>query len=223
ALAAGQRRRPRAPFLREADAIERLQCAPLRVRKPVAEEVGQEHVLQRRQGRQQVEALEDEADLRMPQRRQLGVAHRAQIAAEDPRLALERPVQAAEKVEQRALAAPALPLDRDELAAAHAQVHAAQQLLGQEPGLPRRVALDDPAQLDRAHGRTSSTSRLAPSRSGKASAATVTRTVRSGSITWPTKDRDTYACGPLPYAACGSSRSAAASFPKSMRNAAPPS
>src|SRR4051812_24838191 len=222
ALASRKRRGPRRSLVREPDALERLARAASRVGHTVAEEVRQQDVLQRAERREQVEALEDEPDLRVPQRRELRVADAAQIAAEHVRLAGELPVEPAEQVQQRALPAAALPFDGDELAPAHRKIDAAQQVLRAQPGVARRIPLRDAAQLDGAHGPTSSTSRVAPSRSGKASLAAVRRTVRSGSMTWSTTDRATYDCGPLPYALCGSSRSDAASLPKSTRSAAPP-
>src|SRR5204863_8084087 len=130
--------------------------------------------------------------------RQLGIAHRAQIAAEHARRAVEVAIEAAEQVQQRALPAPALSLHGHELATPHSQVDAAQQLLRRKARLARRVPLGDAAKLDRAHGATSSTSRVPPSRSGKDSAAIDSRTVFSGSITCPTMERATYDCGPLP-------------------------
>src|SRR6267142_1574411 len=201
--------------------VERLPRAAVRVRNAVAEEVGQEHVLQRGEGGKQVEALEDEPDLGVPQGRKLRIGDGAQIAAEHQRLSYELAVQTAQDVQQRALAAAALALDRHELPAAHGQVDAAQQILWKGSRLPRRVLLGDAAQLDGAHGATSSTSRLPPRRSGNASAATVRRTVRRGSMTCPTSERATYDCGPVPKALWGSSRRAAASWPKSTRSAVP--
>src|SRR5438105_317122 len=158
----------------------------------------------------------------MAERRQLGVGHRAQIAAEDVRRAVELAVEAAEQVQEGALSASALAFDGNELAPLHRQVYAAQQLLRGKSWFPRRVPLGDAAELDRAHGATSSTSSVPPSRSANDSAAIDRRTVRSGSITCPTMERATYACGPLPYAPSGSVRSADASLPKSTRTAAPP-
>src|SRR5207248_8972837 len=221
AFAAGQRHRAGTFLVREADPFQRLSRPPLRVGDAIAEEVGQKHVLQRAERGEQVEALEDEADLRMAEGRQLRVGHRAQIAAEDVRRAVELAVEAAEQVQERALSAPALAFHGYELAPLHRQVDAAQQLLHGKSRLARRVPLGDAAELDRAHGATSSTSRVPPRRSANDSAAIDRRTVRSGSITCPTMERATYACGPLPYALSGSVRSAEASLPKSTRTAAP--
>src|SRR6267378_3352474 len=220
-LAPGKRGWPRARLVGEADPVERLPRSALRVGNAVAEEVGQENVLQRGEGGEQVEALEDEPDLRVPQGGKLRVGDGAQIAAEHQRFARELAIQAAQDVQQRALSAAALALDRKELAAAHREVDAAEQILWKRSGLARRVLLGDATQLDGAHGATSSTSRLPPNRSGSASAARFRRTVRRGSITCPTSERATYDCGPVPYALWGSSRRAAASWPKSTRSAAP--
>ena len=61
----------------------------------------------------------------MPERGQLGVAHRAQIAAEDLGVAFEVAVEAAQHVQERALAAAAFAFHGHELPSAHGQVDAA--------------------------------------------------------------------------------------------------
>ena len=138
----------------------------MRVGNPVAEEVGQEHVLQRGQRGQQVEALEDEPDLGVAQRGQVLIADGAHVAAEDARLSFEVAIEPAEDVQQRGLAAAALALHRHELAAAHLEIEAVEQLLRPKAALPRRVALFDAAQHDRGHGAEISTSSEAPRWSG---------------------------------------------------------
>ena len=64
----------------------------------------QRHVLLRGQHRQQVEELEDEADVRAAQLRQLGVGHLRDVVAGDLDGALGRLVETREQVHQRRLA-----------------------------------------------------------------------------------------------------------------------
>src|SRR5205085_7828493 len=145
ALAARERHRAGALLVGETDPLEGLPRAALRVGNAVAEKIGQQDVLQRAERRQQVEALEDEADLRMAERGQLGVAHGAQVAAKDASGAVKLAVEAAEQVQQRALPAPALALHGDELAPPDRQVDAAEELLLRTARFPRTVALGDAA------------------------------------------------------------------------------
>ena len=77
----------------------------------------QGNVLDRRQARQQVEALEDEADAPAPVQRALGVARRAKLDAVDPDLAAARPVQPADQVHQGGLARAGDAGEGDKLAA----------------------------------------------------------------------------------------------------------
>ncbi len=74
-------------------------------------------------------------------------------------------------------------IERNELTAADGQIDPPEQLELGQPWFTGRIALGDAAQLDRAHGATSSTSRLPPTRSANASAVALRRTVRRGSIT----------------------------------------
>src|SRR5947209_7091656 len=69
-LTARQRRGPRARLVGEPHARERLFATPARVGHAVAEVVGQQHVVERGQPRQQVERLEDKADVGVPQARE---------------------------------------------------------------------------------------------------------------------------------------------------------
>jgi hypothetical protein len=76
--------------------------------------------------RQQVEALEDEADLVQAQARAAFGVERSHVDASARVRALARRIQATEQVHQRRLARTRRPHDRDELAAPDAQVDIAQ-------------------------------------------------------------------------------------------------
>src|SRR5690606_12467901 len=104
-LAAGQLVGSVAGAVREADPLERLggKLPPLPRRHPAVDQ-RQRHVLPRRRARQELEVLEDEADLAVAQGGQLVVAHVLHVVAAEPVAAAARPVQAAEDVEQGALA-----------------------------------------------------------------------------------------------------------------------
>ena len=73
-------------------------------------------VLQRGQRRDQVELLEDEAERAQPQLGELVVAQRREVAALEEDLAVARPVERAEQLQQRRLARAARAFERDELA-----------------------------------------------------------------------------------------------------------
>ena len=77
----------------------------------------QADVFEARQGRQQVEELEDEADLVAPHARQLIVGQAGERFAVDADLAGGRAVEAADQIEQRRLAGAGRADDRDHLAA----------------------------------------------------------------------------------------------------------
>src|SRR5439155_25398949 len=73
-------------------------------------------VLHRRERRDQVELLEDEAEGSEPQLGQLVVAQRPEVAAFEGDDAFARPVECAEQLQQRRLARAARAFERDELA-----------------------------------------------------------------------------------------------------------
>ena len=79
-------------------------------------------VVQRRRARQQVEGLEDEPDLLVPDPGQLVVVHLADLLAVQQVAALARRVEAADQVHQRGLARPRRPHDGHVLAALDAQM-----------------------------------------------------------------------------------------------------
>ena len=73
-------------------------------------------VLERRQRRDQVELLEDEAERVQAEIGELAVAERGEIATLEEDAARARPVERPEQLQQGRLARPARPLERDELA-----------------------------------------------------------------------------------------------------------
>ena len=111
-------------------------------------QLGQQHVLQRRPVRQQVERLEDEADPPAAQRGPVPVAQRAGVQAVQQVAALGRRVEQAEQVQQRRLARAGRPGHRDVVARLDDQVGRAQR------GHRRRsrVGAGQAAQLDHRAG-----------------------------------------------------------------------
>jgi hypothetical protein len=104
ALSARQRRRTARRPVPEADLREELVRAPLALRTaPAAADHRHLHVLGRREHRHEVVELEDEPDRRGAVLR--GVAELVDPLAADPDLARVGPVESADEVEQRALAA----------------------------------------------------------------------------------------------------------------------
>src|SRR5581483_1988008 len=115
ALAARERAWASAGAVREPDLVQELGRArrPLGAREAAAEQ-RQLHVLGRRQRRNQVMELEDEADGARAVAR--GVAQPLDPLAGDEDRAGVGPVERADQVQERALAAARGPRDRDELA-----------------------------------------------------------------------------------------------------------
>ena len=103
-------------------------------------------VLQRRRTRQQVERLEDEPDLLVPDARQLVVVHVADaLAVQQVGCPLDRRVEASDQIHQRGLARARRPHDRDVLAALDRHGDAAQRmdlLVAHDVGLPQVVGFD---------------------------------------------------------------------------------
>ena len=89
---------------------------PRLVRLAAGDADRQHDVLRRRQCRQQVERLEDEADLVTTQQRQRLVVERGDLGVADVDLARRGPVEAGEHVQQGRLAGAGRPHDRGELA-----------------------------------------------------------------------------------------------------------
>ena len=85
-------------------------------------------VVQRVGARQQIERLEDEADLLVAHPRELAVVHRRHELAVQPVLAVVGRIEAADHVHQRRLARARRAHDRDVLAALHGEIDAAQRV-----------------------------------------------------------------------------------------------
>ena len=98
-----------------------------RARSDPGVEQRQGDVLERAGARQQVEALEHEAELLEPDRRELVVAERRDVVAVEEVPARRRTVEAAQQVHQRRLAGSRRPHDRDVLAGRDGEADAAQR------------------------------------------------------------------------------------------------
>jgi hypothetical protein len=112
------------------DALERRDGALLRVlhRRAAPVEQGQLDVLHRRRARQEVEPLEDEAELRVAQVGELRLAHRLDGDAVEHVVSARRLVEAAEDVQHRRLAGARRAHDRHQLTGVHREVHAAERV-----------------------------------------------------------------------------------------------
>jgi hypothetical protein len=121
-LAAGQLRRPVTEPIREADRLDD-RAHPERVGLAAGDPHGELDVLGCREGREQVERLEDEADLVAPQQRQPLVVERRDLRVADVDLAACRPVEAGEHVQQRRLPGARRPHDGGELAGLDGDAH----------------------------------------------------------------------------------------------------
>ena len=100
---------------------------PLLVRLPAAERGRQGDVLERGEGRHEVERLEDEADLLAPQLRELLVRERVQVDAADDDATRRERVEAGEAVHQRGLARARRTHDRGPPAGRHGDVDAVER------------------------------------------------------------------------------------------------
>src|SRR3569623_3054736 len=103
--------------MREADPRERLlRARRALLRRDAAVHERQRDVLHRGRARQQLEALEHEAELAIAHVRALGIGESLHVLAREPVLPARRRVETAEDVEQRRLARAAGADDRDHLA-----------------------------------------------------------------------------------------------------------
>ncbi len=84
-------------------------------------------IVQCRRARQEVERLEDEPDLLVPDARELVVLHRGRELAVEPVLAFVRRVEAADEVHERRLSRAGRPHDRHVFVAANREVNSAQR------------------------------------------------------------------------------------------------
>ena len=105
----------------------------------------QEDVLLGREHREQVEELEDEADVPPAELGQRVVAEVADLRVGDPHVALVRSVEPGEDVHQRGLTGARRPHDCDQLALGDGKRHSAQ---GVHRGVARAVAAGETVPLD---------------------------------------------------------------------------
>ena len=114
----------------EPDALEQLHGARLALAAGEAAhvEVRKLHVLERARPRQEVEVLEDEAELHAADLRKLRARTRRDLDSVEEVRALRRHVEAAEDVEHRRLAGAGRAHDRDELPLVHAKRNAVQRV-----------------------------------------------------------------------------------------------
>ena len=124
-LAAGELCRRVLGAVAEAHQLQQLMGAPAdRAVGAAGDEPGQQHVLLRAQRAEQVEELEDEADVVAAQLRQRLVVGAVVAAARDGDGAGRWRLERADDVQQRALARARRPHDRDHLAGRHHEVDA---------------------------------------------------------------------------------------------------
>ena len=145
-LPAGERARGRPGLVADADALERRHRARVVVgvgAAAVAEIGGQLHVLAGAQVVEEVERLEDEADLAVAKARQAAIVERVQIVAEHVGLAGVAAVEAAHDVQERRLARAGAADEREQLARFDGERDVAQDGL-------RAVALGHRLQTDHA-------------------------------------------------------------------------
>ena len=103
-------------------------------------------VVERGRARQQVERLEDEPDLLVPDPRQLVVVHLAHLLVVQQVAALRRRVEAADEVHERRLARPGRAHDRDVFAALDGDGHAPEGmdlLRAHLVGLPKILSFNE--------------------------------------------------------------------------------
>ncbi len=110
------------------------------------------HVVQRRGARQQVEGLEDEANLLVADARQLVIVELADQLSVQPVVAFAGSVKAANQIHQCGFARTRRSHDGDILVALNADAHAAQRvhllLRAHVVGLPQVFGADDAASVD---------------------------------------------------------------------------
>src|SRR5215212_755142 len=127
--------------LAETQEGEDLRRARLRLGfRQAADELRHDDVLERREFRQEMVELVDEAELLAPQRGAPGVAHAGGRAAADEDLAPVRLLEQPRHMQQRRLAGPGGRDERDELARPDREVRSAQHF---EKTLPLRIAADN--------------------------------------------------------------------------------
>ena len=115
---------------------------PVRLRLAAGDLHRQEDVLLRGEHRQEVEELEDEADVVPAQGREAGVVEAGDLGVADPDLPAVGVVQPREDVHERRLARARRPHDGRQPPGRHVEVHAAQGVA--RPSRPRRSAARRP-------------------------------------------------------------------------------
>ena len=143
-LASGELRRPVLAPVGRFDLLDD-RVVPVLVHLGAAELEREEDVLLRREHREQVEELEDEADVAPAELRQLRIAELGDVRPVDGDLALGGLVQAGEDVHERGLAGLGGAHDARELLALDVEVDAAQ---GADRGVPFPVDADEVARRD---------------------------------------------------------------------------
>ena len=127
-LSARQLRRPVVTAIFEADELERVFRVLLALfRRERREQQRQLDVLLRREHRDQIEALEHEADVARAPVRQLAAFHLLEVLARDRELAAVRAIEPADQVEQRRLARARRPQQRQQFPGPHVEVHVVQR------------------------------------------------------------------------------------------------
>ena len=148
-LAAGEHARHVRQPLAEADAAQQLVGARACVRERHARDAHRHlRVLDRVELRQQMMELEDEADAVVPERDDLGVAQPRQVSAVDRDRPLIDAIEAAEQVQQRALADARRADDGGHLAGVHLEIEIAKH---RERLSADRIALDEAARVEKGH------------------------------------------------------------------------
>ena len=128
-LSAGKLGRAVLHAVAQAEQVEQFFRAPLRVAHGFACELHrQQDVFQRRQRRDQVEELEDEADLLVANFGELVFAHARDVDAVDLDFAMRRAVQPADQTEQGAFAAAGRSDDADDFPRVNVHIHSAQRV-----------------------------------------------------------------------------------------------
>jgi hypothetical protein len=150
-LAARQLVGPAAGSVREADAGEQLRGARVDggARVPVEQE-READVLRRRQGRQEVEELEHEADVAPAEEGEVVVRHRRQPVLPDHDVAVVGDVESADQMQQCRLPGSARTDDGAELPPRHVERDAVERAQGRAA---LRIPLRHAGELDQAIGR----------------------------------------------------------------------
>src|SRR5215813_1135692 len=134
--------------LLESNSIQRFQCFLLVSHR--VEVLGQHHVFERRQIGNQVELLEDEADLFCPETIELRSGEVAEIVAVDEDVSRAGAIEAADEIYQRGLARTGRPHDRKPFTFTHRKRHSIESAyFAGLSALARRVYLPHVDNLDR--------------------------------------------------------------------------